>query len=88
MDKELMQKLLEQLWFQSDNCLSPIEHAWFPIQETSKITGTKRQVVREYFDKLVEAKLIERISDEPLLFQFTDTGKKIKTVSDMEKYIA
>lgn len=88
MDRELMQKLLEQLWFQSDNCLSPIEHAWFPIQETAKITGTKRQKVMECFNKLIEANIIERISDEPLLFQFTDKGKQVKKGSDVEKYIA
>lgn len=88
MDNEIMQKLLEQLWFQSDNCSSPIENAWFLIQETSKITGTKGQVVRDHFDKLIEGKIIEKISDEPLLFQFTDTGRKVKSSSDVEKYVA
>jgi hypothetical protein len=76
MDRELMQKLLDQLWFHSDNCSSPIENAWFPFQETAKITGTKRQVVMEYFNKLIDTKIIERISDDPLLLQFTDKGKK------------
>jgi hypothetical protein len=88
MDKDVLQKLLEQLWFQSDNCVAPIENAWFLIQETSKITGTKRQVVRQYFDKLIELKLIQKISDEPLLFQFTEIGKQIKSSSDVEKYVA
>lgn len=88
MNKELMQKLLEQLWFQSDNCSSPIENAWFPIQETSRITGTKKQVVQECFRKLIEVKVIEKISDDPLLFQFTDIGKKVKSNRDIEKYIS
>jgi hypothetical protein len=88
MDRELMQKLLEQLWFHSDNCSSPIKHAWFPIQETAKITGAKRQMVVDYFNKLIEAEIIERISDEPLLFQFTDKGRGVKASADVEKYIA
>jgi hypothetical protein len=88
MDKALMIQLLKQLWFQSNNCSSPIEHAWFPIQETSKMTGANREIVKEYFLKLVEAKLIVKISDEPLLYEFTDTGKKIKEVNDIEKYFS
>jgi hypothetical protein len=87
MNRKLIQKLLEQLWFQSDNCSSPIANAWFLINETSKITGAKEQTVREHFDKLIERKIIEKISDEPLLFQFTDTGRKVKSGNDSEKYV-
>jgi hypothetical protein len=88
MDKKIMQKLLEQLWFQSDNCSSPISNASFLINETSKITGTKGQIVRRYFDKLVDGKIIEKISDEPLIFQFTAKGREVKSSSDAEKYVA
>ncbi len=77
-----MQKLLELLWLQSDNCSSPIENAWFLIQETSKMTGTKKNVVMEHFDKLIEGEIIEKNSDEPLLFQFTNTGRKVISSSD------
>ena len=76
MDKEIIQKLLEQLWFQSGNCSSPIANAWFIINETSKITGANKQIVRKYFDKLLDRKIIEKISDEPLLFQFTTKVEK------------
>lgn len=87
MNENITQKLLEQLWLHSDNCSCPIENAWFLIQETSKITGAKRQVIRDHFDKLLQVKIIEKISDKPLLFQFTETGRKVKSVSDVDSYI-
>lgn len=88
MEKEVMICLFEQLWFHSDDCHSPIEHMWFPIQETTKITGKRRSEILQYFIRLIDLNIIEKLSDEPLLYQFTSLGKTIKSDEQIETLLS
>ena len=82
-----MQILFEHLWWASDNCTCPIEHVWFPVQEAAKSSGVRRLEIVDYFKILLQKKIIEKTSDKPLLFEFTEFGKGIKTNEDIEKYV-
>ncbi|MGX1929937.1 hypothetical protein [Flagellimonas sp. 2504JD4-2] len=82
-----MKRLLEELWLKSVNCTEPIANMWFPIQEVAKSTMNSRKEIRRYFYVLVENGYIKRTSDEPLLYEFTESGRKIKSESDIEKII-
>lgn len=86
MEKEVMKILFEQLWLHSDNCNCPIEHAWFPIQEAAKTTGKRRSEILQHFLRLIELNIIEKLSDEPLLYQFTSLGKSIKSDEQIESF--
>ncbi len=78
-----MQSLLKQLWFQSDNAKLPIHHMGFQLMEVGKFTGHSRDAVREYLYWLMDNGYMELISKEPLLFQFTEKGRLIKSVNDI-----
>ncbi len=82
-----LKRLLKALWLHSDNCKEPIEHIWFSIQEVSKSTGYKKEEIRKYLNLLVKNKYIQNTSKEPLLFEFTEKGKGIKTDLEIEKII-
>jgi len=82
-----MKRLFEELWLQSDNCVDPIENMWFSIQEVAKSTSNSREEIRKYFNLLIQKEFIRNISKEPLLFEFTDRGKRIKTNLDIEELI-
>jgi hypothetical protein len=82
-----MKVLFNQLWLQSNNCFEPIQNIGFQIFEVSKITYNSKKEVSRYFNILVEKNHIKKISDEPLLYQFTESGKKIKTDSEIENII-
>lgn len=88
LESEVMQKLLKQLWFQSDNCLTPIQNIGIQISEVHKITGRNRSEIVEYLRYLIAKKVIRNISEYPLLYEFTDFGKRVKTLEDIEKYVA
>tara|TARA_R110002033_G_scaffold140530_1_gene179329 strand:+ start:289 stop:774 length:486 start_codon:yes stop_codon:yes gene_type:complete len=82
-----MKRLFQELWRQSDNCSEPITNIWYPIQEVAKSTMNSREEIRRYLSFLVDKKYIKRISDEPLLYGFTESGKGIKTDSEIENVI-
>ncbi len=84
---KILKRLLKELWLQSDDCSEPIENMWFSIQEVAKSTGNKRKEIRKYLNLLIDNKYIEIKSEEPLLFEFTEIGKAIKTDSEIEKVI-
>ncbi len=83
----ILKRLLKELWLQSDNCTEPIESMWFSIQEVAKSTGNTRKEIRKYLYLLVDNNYLELKSEEPLLFEFTEKGKKIKTDLEIEKII-
>lgn len=85
---EIMKKLFQELWLHSNNCVEPIEHIWFSIGEVAKSTNESREEIRtRYLNFLMEKKIVELISKEPLKHRFTELGKKIKTESDIENLI-
>lgn len=84
---ETMKCLFEELWFHSDNCSQPIRHIWFPIQEVAKSTQKTRTEIKKHLSMLVRQDLIKRTSEEPLLYEFTKKGKKVKTYSDIQKLL-
>lgn len=85
---ETMKRLFQELWLHSDNCVEPIEHIWFSIGEVAKSTNESREEIRtRYLNFLMEKKIVELVSWEPLKHRFTELGKKIKTESDIEKLI-
>lgn len=84
---EVMQRLFKELWFASDNCNSPIKHIGLHLSEVAKSTNNTRDEVREYVNLLIRQNYFELLSKEPLLFQFTEKGKTIKTQEDIEQIL-
>lgn len=82
-----MKTLFKQLWLQSNNCSEPIENMGFQVFEVSKMTYNSKKEIMRYLNLLVEKDYIKRISDEPLLYEFTESGKGIKTDSEIESVI-
>lgn len=84
---QTFETLFKQLWLQSNNCTVPIENMWFVILEVSKITSNSKKEILLYLNLLVDKNYIKRISEEPIIYEFTETGKKIKTDSEIEEII-
>jgi hypothetical protein len=84
---EVMQRLFKELWFASDNCKSPIKHIGIHLAEVGKSTNNTRDEVREYVNLLIQQNYFELVSKEPLLFQFTEKGKTIKTQDDIKQIL-
>ena len=83
----ILKRLLKELWLHSDDCKEPIKNMWFPIQEVAKSTGNTKQEIRKQLNLLVDNNYLELTSEEPLLFEFTEKGKRIKTDLQIEKII-
>jgi hypothetical protein len=83
----IIKKLLKELWLQSNDCTESIEHIWYSIQEVAKSTGNTRKEIRKYLALLADNKYIEMTSKEPLLYEFTQKGKVIKSDFEIEKVI-
>lgn len=84
---KILKRLFKELWLHSNDCKEPIENIWFSIQETAKSNGVSRKEVRKCFNILVDNNYIKKTSEEPLLFEFTEIGKEIKTDLEIEKII-
>jgi hypothetical protein len=82
-----MKSLFRQLWLQSNNCTQPIQNMGIQISEVSKMTYSSSNEILRYLNLFIEKKIIIRISDEPLLYEFTESGKKINTDSEIEEII-
>ncbi len=82
-----MKTLFKQLWLQSNNCSEPIENMGFQIFEVSKMTYNSKKEILRYLKLLIDKNYIIRISEEPLLYEFTETGNKIETDSEIEEII-
>ena len=82
-----MKILFKQLWLQSNDGSEPIQNMGFQIFEVSKMTYNTNKEVIKYLNLLIEKNYINKISDEPLLYEFTESGKKIKADSEIEKII-
>jgi len=82
-----MKTLLKLLWLQSNNCSEPIKNMGFQIFEVSKMTYNSKKEILRYLNLLIDKNYIIRISEEPLLYEFTETGKKIETDSEIEEII-
>lgn len=82
-----MKRLLEELWLHSNNCTESIEHIWYPLQEVAKSTSNSRSVIKSCLTLLIDNGYIRNTSSKPLLYEFTELGKRIKTDSDIEKII-
>ncbi|WP_452227751.1 hypothetical protein [Lacinutrix sp. MEBiC02404] len=82
-----LKTLFEQLWLQSNNCSEPIENMGFQVFEVSKMTYNSKTEILRYLNLLVQKNYIRKVSDKPLLYEFTESGKKIKTDSEIEKII-
>ncbi|WCO03548.1 hypothetical protein [Psychroserpens ponticola] len=82
-----MKILLKQLWLQSNEFTEPIKNMGFQIFEVSKMTYNTNLEVTRYLNLLVEKNYIKKVSDDPLLYEFTESGMKIKTDSEIEKVI-
>lgn len=82
-----MKALLKQLWFQSGNCEHPIKNMGIQISEVSKSTNKSHTELIKYLKLLLKENYMLKISEEPLLFQFSESGKLIKTDKDIEVVI-
>ena len=83
----VMFRLFQELWFASANCSYSIENMGIRLMEVAKSTSDTRDYVREYLKELIKQGYIEMTSTEPLLFIFTDKGKSVKTIEDVELII-
>lgn len=79
--------LFKELWLHSDDCSEPIKNIWFSIQEVAKSTGYTRNEIRKYLNLLIDNNYVKNTSQDPLLFEFTEKGKKIKTDLEIEEII-
>jgi hypothetical protein len=82
-----MKVLFRQLWLQSNNCTQPIQNMGIQISEVSKMTYNSSNEILRYLNLLIEKKIIIRISEKPLLYEFTERGKKINTDYEIEEII-
>ncbi|PXY40041.1 hypothetical protein DMB65_14730 [Flavobacterium cheongpyeongense] len=82
-----MKTLFKQLWLESNECNEPIENIGIHIYEVSKITSTPKIEIMRYLNLLIEKNYITKISDQPYLYKFTESGKNIKTDSAIEEII-
>jgi hypothetical protein len=57
------------------------------ISEVSKMTYNSSNEILRYLNLLIEKKIIIRISEKPLLYEFTERGKKINTDYEIEEII-
>ena len=85
---DVMQKLLKQLRFQSDECRSPIQNMGFQLMEVAKFTTTSREYVRKYLKLLIDNGYLVLISTEPLLFEFSEKGKLLKSIDELALLIS
>ncbi|MCK9208320.1 MAG: hypothetical protein M0P66_14510 [Salinivirgaceae bacterium] len=84
---EIMKSLFRLLWLQSDNCKLPIQNMGYNLMEVGKFTGRTRDIIKHYLDYLIDQGFMELVSEKPLLYQFTDKGRLIKSMDDIEKII-
>lgn len=82
-----MKTLFKHLWLQSNECKEPIENIGIHIFEVCKMTYNSRSEIMRYLNLLIEKNYIIKISDKPYLYEFTESGKKIKTNSEIEEII-
>ncbi|MFD2890724.1 hypothetical protein ACFS5J_01695 [Flavobacterium chuncheonense] len=82
-----MKRLFQELWLHSDNCAKPIEHISILLLEVAKSTTNSKEEIRKYLNLLIDKKILKRISEKQLIYEFTESGKKIKTDSEIEKII-
>ncbi len=85
LDIKILNRLFKELWLQSNNCKEPIENMWFSISEVSKSTEKSRNEVRKHLEFLIKNNILKIVSENPILYSFTESGKEIKTESDIEK---
>ena len=76
---EILKKLLNELWIQSDFGSNPIRGLGYALHEFQKCSNISIFELREYFRLLIKKKVIEQISKDPVVFGFTEYGKTIKT---------
>jgi len=82
-----MKRLLKELWIHSNNCSEPITHISFALMEVAKSTTNSREEIHRYLDILINKGYIIKLSSKPLLYEFTELGKTLKSDSDIEETI-
>lgn len=71
-----MKTLFRQLSLQSNECTEPNENIGNRICEVCKITSNSRGEIMRYLYLLIEENYIIKISDQPYLYEFTESGKR------------
>lgn len=80
---EIMHRLIKELWLHSNHCQDQIRHMGLIVSEVSKSTEQFRQIIYSHLQFLIDNGFLEFISNDPLLYQFTEKGKTIKTENDI-----
>ncbi len=57
----------------------------YNLMEVGKFTCQSKDIIRHYLDYLIDQGILELVSENPLLYQFTDKGRQIKSMDDIEK---
>jgi hypothetical protein len=84
---DILKRLFEELWLQSNNCKQPIENISISIYEVSKSTNVPKKEIFQYLFFLLEESIIESIQSDRLLYKFTERGAFIRTKNDVENFI-
>lgn len=83
---EIMFRLIRELWYESDYCKKVMKNVAHSIFEVNKSGGKELEAVR-CFMFLIDNGYIKEVSKEQHLYEFTETGKSIKTQKDVENII-
>ncbi|HWJ27959.1 MAG TPA: hypothetical protein VNS32_15545 [Flavisolibacter sp.] len=57
----------------------------YQLMEVGRWHSKTRKEIYDYLLLLIDTGHIELLSKEPLLYQFTDKGKTIETIDDIER---
>jgi hypothetical protein len=76
---ETMMALVSLLRLESKDAIEPIHNMGSIIFEAATVTKNSKKEIIKYYNVLLEKKIIENISKKPLLYQFTEVGKNLKT---------
>ncbi|MNJ91945.1 hypothetical protein D3C87_96000 [compost metagenome] len=78
----LAMQLIRNLWIETDRCQKPIGNIGHWFFEISKGGVPKESIINQW-EKLLEAGIVEPVSEEPPSWQFTEKGKRIETEKDL-----
>lgn len=81
-----MFRLIRELWYESNYCKDVMKNIAHRIFEVNKSGCEKNEVVK-CFVFLIDNGFIKEISKEQHLYEFTETGKNLKTEQDVEAVI-
>lgn len=78
----LAMQLIRNLWIETDQCRQPITDPGHWFFEISK-GGIPKETIIYQWERLLEHGVVEPVSEEPPIWQFSEKGKRIQTEKDL-----